>query len=189
VSTAATAGHIREASPRHKARIAGVLYLLAVLVAVSGEFFLPGRLGWAAVVIPIACYAVMTLLLYDIFKAVNRVVCLLGVAFGLVGLALEALQWQPGGVNLAMLFHALYCLMIGYVAFRSTFLPRIPGALMMFAGFVWLIYLSPPLATHTSPYNTAIGLVGEASLMLWLLVMGVDTRRWKQQAGAAGERP
>jgi hypothetical protein len=32
-----------------------------------------------------------------------------------------------------------------------------------------------------------IGILSEGSLMLWLLIMGVDERRWREQAGASGE--
>jgi len=39
---------IREASPRFKARIAGVLFLLVILTAAFTEFFVRGRLGFAA---------------------------------------------------------------------------------------------------------------------------------------------
>jgi hypothetical protein len=31
----------------------------------------------------------------------------------------------------------------------------------------------------------APGMLGEASLTLWLLVMGVNVQRWKEQASAA----
>jgi hypothetical protein len=43
-----------------------------------------------------------------------------------------------------------------------------------------------PLAHHLSTYLQVLGFVGEASLMLWLLVMGVNVQRWREQAGAAG---
>ena len=183
----AMVGRIRDASPRFRARAAGVLYLLAVITAVFAEFIVPGRLGIAAVVIPISCYLGVTLLLYSIFKQVNRSLALLAVIFGLVGLAFEALQLKPGGVNIGMIFHGCYCLLIGSLIFRSSFLPRALGALMAFAGLIWLIYLAPPLANYLSPYNTVFGLLGEALPMLWLLVMGVNAQRWKAQAGAAEE--
>jgi hypothetical protein len=48
-------------------------------------------------------------------------------------------------------------------------------------------YLSPPLANHLSPYNLALGILGQESVMLWLLVMGVNEQRWKEQATGAGE--
>jgi hypothetical protein len=86
-----------------------------------------------------------------------------------------------------IVFHGFYCLLIGYLIWRSAFLPRILGALVGFAGFAWLTFLSPRLANDLSPYNLASGLFGEASLMLWLLVMGVNLQRWKEKVGAAGD--
>jgi hypothetical protein len=59
---------------------------------------------------------------------------------------------------------------------------------MAFAGLGWVTFLSPPLANHLCPYNLASGILGEGLVMLWLLVMGVNVERWKEQASAAGER-
>ena len=42
-------------------------------------------------------------------------------------------------------------------------------------------------AKSLSPYNLALGIVGQESLMLWLLVMGVNEQRWKEQASPAVE--
>ena len=181
-------GRIREASPRLKARVAGVLYLLSVLTAVFAEFFAPGKLGIAAILIPVGCYFAVTLLLYAILKPVSRSLSLVAVFFQIVALTFEGLELQPRGVNIGMLFHGFFCVLIGYLVLRSTFLPRVLGALMAFAGLVWMIYLSPALANYLSPYNTACGLLGEALPMLWLLVRGVNAHRWKEQAGAAGVR-
>jgi Domain of unknown function (DUF4386) len=171
---------VRETSLRFKARIAGVLYLISVLTAVYAEFFARGRWGLAAVVIPISCYITVTLLLCSIFVPVNRSLSLLAASFNLVGFTFEALRSYPRGVNAGMVFHGLYCLLIGYLIFASTFLPRILGVLMAFAGLVWLLYLSPPMAKYLSPYNTASGILGEGLPMLWLLVMGVNVQRWKE---------
>jgi Domain of unknown function (DUF4386) len=187
MSTGAMTERIAKASPRFKARVAGFFYLVSVLTAVSGEVFLRGKVGFAAGLIAVACYVVVTLALYDIFKPVNRSLSLLAAYFNLVGLTFEALRLDPHGVNIALVFHGLYCLLIGYLTFRSTFLPRILGALMAFAGLAWLTNLSPSLAKYLSPYNVACGFVGVASLMLWLLVMGVNVQRWNAQASAARE--
>jgi hypothetical protein len=124
----------------------------------------------------------VTLLVYDIFKPVNRGVSLLAAFFNLVGLTFEALRLQPKGVNIALVFVGFYCILIGYLIFRSTFLPRILGVLMAFAGLGWLTFLSTPLANYLSPYNLALGLLGEGSVFLWLLVKGVNVLRWKEQA-------
>lgn len=180
---------VRETSPRLRARIAGVFYFLAILTAVFAEFFAPGRLGFAAVFIPVSCSAAATLILYGLFKPVNGRLSLLAALFNLVGLIFEALRSQPGGVNFGMMFHGFFCLLIGFLIFRSTFLPRIMGALMAFAGLIWLIYLSLPLANYVSPYNTVFGLLGEGLPMLWLLVVGVNVQRWEEIASFAQECP
>jgi hypothetical protein len=57
---------------------------------------------------------------------------------------------------------------------------------MAFAGFGWMTFMSPQLVNHLSPYNLALGILGQESVMLWLLVMGVNAQRWKEQAGAGG---
>jgi hypothetical protein len=88
--------------------------------------------------------------------------------------------------NISFVFFGFYCLLIGYLIFRSTFLPRILGVLMAIAGLGWLTFLSPALTHALSPYILAAGL-GEVLLTLWLLVAGVNAERWKEQAGAAGE--
>ena len=177
---------LRTASPRLMARIAGVLYFVSVLTAVFNEFVVRGRLGLMGTVIPVSCQIVVTLLLYGIFKPVNTSVSLLAASSQLVALSFEALELHPRGVNIGMAFHGFYCLLIGYLILRSIFLPRILGVLMAFAGLVWLIYLFPPLAEYVSPYNTGSGLLGEGLPMLWLLVMGVDPKRWKEQASRVG---
>jgi hypothetical protein len=58
----------------------------------------------------------------------------------------------------------------------STFLPRILGALMLFAGLGGLTSLSPRLAIYLSRYIGVPGFLAELSLCLWLLVMGVGNR-------------
>jgi hypothetical protein len=72
--------------------------------------------------------------------------------------------------------------MIGYLIFRSAFLPRILGVLMVLAGLGWLTFLSPPLGNSLIPYNELLGGLAEISLMLWLLVIGVNIQRWEEQA-------
>jgi len=173
---------IRATSPRFKARLAGGLYLFSVLTAVFFELFLGGRLGPAANFIQMAGMLAVTLLLYNIFRSVSRSLSLLAASSNLVGIAFEALRLNPQGVNYSMDFHGIYCLLIGYLVFRSNFLPRILGALIAFGGLGWLSFVSRSLANHLSPYNLACGLLGEASLFLWLVVMGVNVHRWKEQA-------
>jgi hypothetical protein len=178
---------IAEASPRFKARIAGVISLLSLLAAVFGEFIVR-RLEFAGDLIALSGMVAVTLLLNDIFKPVNRGLSLLAASFNLVGLTFGAFRWNPRGVDITVVFSGFSCLLIGYLIFRSTFLPRILGALMALAGLGWVTYLSPSLAKYLSPYNLALGVLGQESVMLWLLVMGVNAQRWKEQASVARPR-
>ena len=51
---------------------------------------------------------------------------------------------------------------------------------MAFAGVGWLLFLSP-LVNYLSTYLKVLGFVAEMSLMLWLIVKGVNVRQWKEQ--------
>jgi hypothetical protein len=49
----------------------------------------------------------------------------------------------------------------------------------------WLTFLSPSLANYLYTYIQVLGVLAEASLMLWLLVIGVNAQRWIERASAA----
>jgi hypothetical protein len=106
---------------------------------------------------------------------------LLAASFNLVGLLFEAIRLSPLGVEIAIVFTAVYCLLIGFLMFRSTFLPRMLSALMAVAGLSWLPFVSPLLANDLFPYNLACDILGEGSVCLWVLVMRVNVQRWNEQ--------
>jgi hypothetical protein len=173
---------IAETSPRTRARIAGAISLVAMLMGVASQFFARDWLGSAAFVIATLCDILATLLFYLIFKPVNRSLSLLAAFFGLSVSIIGILKWRPHGVDIGLIFFASYCLLIGYLVFRSAFVPRILGALMAFAGLSWLTFLFTPLADRLSPYNLAAGVLGQGTLTMWLLVVGVNVQRWGEQA-------
>jgi hypothetical protein len=105
----------------------------------------------------------------------------------LQSLALVFLNLYRQLFNMSFVFFGCYCLLIGYLILRSTFLPRFLGGGMIIAGLGWLTYLWPPLTHLVSPYIVAVGL-GEMALVAWLLVAGVNAERWKEQAGT-GKAP
>ena len=99
------------------------------------------------------------------------------------------LKLRSQTANIGIVFFGFYCLLIGYLIFRSNFLPRALGVLMAIAGLGWLTYLSPPLARDLAAFTSLItGLVGEGSLMLWLLVIGVNAQRRNAAALASPEQ-
>jgi hypothetical protein len=100
-----------------------------------------------------------------------------------VGMLFLKLTHQVG--NVALVFFGLYCLLIGCLILRSTFLPRLLGVLMVIAGLGWLIFLYPPLAERLFPGIAIVGVAAEALLMLWLLVIGINTERWWEQTAAS----
>jgi hypothetical protein len=107
-------------------------------------------------------------------------------------LALLFLKLYEQTSNIGFAFFGLHVFLVGCLILRSTFLPRLVGALMVFGGVGWLTLsftnlLSPPLARYLLPYIMAPGILGEASLTLWLLVMGVNVQRWLDQASAAAQ--
>jgi Domain of unknown function (DUF4386) len=187
METAVMTKRIAEASPRFKARIAGVFYLLTIVMGVV-VFLVHGRVRFVPDLIATACYIAVAVLLYVLFKPVNRTLSLLASSFCLVGVAIGKLYLHPRSEAIEFVFIGFYCLLIGYLIFRSTFLPRILGALMAFAGLGYLTFLSPPLTNYLFPYNLAAGAIGQVSLTLWLLVMRVNLERWKEQVSAAKDR-
>lgn len=190
---AETKEQVGEASPRRKARIAGVFYLLTILTGAfaafaSGKFLV---FADAASLAATACYIVVTLLFYFIFKPVDSSLSLIAAVFSLVGCGLGALSvfhLVPSylkSVNPLVLF-GCYCVLIGYLIFRSSFLPPILGVLMAFGGLGWLTFGSSTLADSLSPYNLVPGILGEGALTVWLLAKGVNAQRWQEQSSTAG---
>jgi hypothetical protein len=71
----------------------------------------------------------------------------------------------------------------GYLIFRSTFLPRTIGVLLALAGICYLlntiVVLMPMgFADYVFPWIFLPILIGEGTLALWLLIVGVDSAKW-----------
>lgn len=159
------------------------------------------------VVSPVA-YIVVTGLFYVLFQPVNKPVSAVAAVFSTVGCALGAVECflrqtpynilttpgvdpkqaqalasvvaKVGGRcnEVALIFFGCYCLLIGYLIFKSSFLPRAIGVLMMIAGFGWMTFAFPPLARPLIPYVFLPGIIGEGALTFWLLAFGA---RFKEQ--------
>jgi hypothetical protein len=81
-------------------------------------------------------------------------------------------------------FFSFWVLLLGYLVFKSGFLPRILGILLMLGGLCYtvsavLFFLFPNFDA------TIFGLfafIGESLFYLWLLIKGVNAEEWKKRA-------
>jgi hypothetical protein len=197
-----------QASPRVMARIAGGFYLLNIVTILLAVFLFRGivvgrdegalRLGIAFELISTSCSIVVAAFFYELLRPVSRsvsliaafcrliacVVAVVGYIFqsaplvvsGAVGLLLYRLRVPA--TNIVIVFFGFHFVLLGYLIFRSGFLPRFLGVLAGLAGLGALTSVAPQLARPLFPYFVAIGLLTEVSLTVWLLAMGVDVERW-----------
>jgi hypothetical protein len=198
-NAAATAQNILAHELLYRAGFAGEVLMLAVnvpLLVIFYDLFQPvsrsaARLLAAFGLTGTAIQGAIMLNHYTPLVVLNS-----GGAFGAFSseqseaLAFLSLRLHGAGYSIALVFFGCYCLATGYAVFRSTFLPRAIGVLMTVAGVCYLtnsfaIFLSPALADRLFPYILMPCGIGEGSLTLWLLLMGVNTAKWEARAGRA----
>jgi len=235
-----------QARPQLYARIAGGLYLIVIVGGIFAEIFVRGRLivhgdaaatayniqahellyrlGFVVEVFYCVCNVPLILILYNLFKVVNKNIALMMVFFAFVTDAIEgvsllahfapllllggghylsaftaeqlqaaaylSVQLFEHGFAICLVFFGFDCLTMAYLIVHSKFFPRLIGVLLAIEGLGYLInsfslFLAPALQARILPYFTATA-IAEVALCLWLLVMGVDVPRWKEQSDAAG---
>lgn len=173
-----------------RARLTGAAYLVYFMTAIAASLISSSGLramGDFLNVVSYALYAVLTLLLFNLLRPVDRRLSLIAAVVSFLGCvagALSVLHPLLHQIN-PLWFFGVYCVLIGYLILESTFMPRILGATMALAGIGWLVFLIPSVAQHLGPAVEFFGIVAEALLMLWLLAKGVDVPRWHRQVRAA----
>jgi hypothetical protein len=77
---------------------------------------------------------------------------------------------------------------MGYLIFRSGFLPKVIGILLIIAGMGYLVdftlFLLFPDVTLTVSNFTFIG---EVALIFWLLIRGVNVEQWDKRTRKSAE--
>ena len=104
-------------------------------------------------------------------------------------LAYVSLRMYVYGGGLFFAFGGVGSILLGYLIFRSGYLPKILGALMALGGLGFVIR---SFALALVPASASLGVIlllptGLAMLSLtgWLLVRGVDVPKWGARAAAA----
>ena len=199
---AATATNILAHAPLYRFGLAADLLMLASYIAVTLLFYVLFKPVRRSLSLLAAFFSLVGI-------AVLAVNCLNHVAplFFLGGarylsafetpqlqaLALLSLKLHARGSSIAGVFFGIYCVLIGYLTFRSGFLPRILGVLMAIGGLSYLtssfaLFLWPTSAARL-PDFTLLGGIAELSLTLWLMVMGVNALSWEEKASAQHSCP
>ena len=94
------------------------------------------------------------------------------------------------GFGIALIFFGVECVIVGYLIYRSGYMPRAIGVLMEIAGVCYVVnsfalLLAPPLSSRLFPAILIPALIAELSLALWLLVKGVNAEKWDQHVHSA----
>lgn len=98
-------------------------------------------------------------------------------------LVLLFLNLHKAGYLIAQVFFGLWLLPLGYLVYKSGFLPRIVGILLMAACFGYLIdVVTFSLFPNFELVISEFTFIGELLLMLWLLVKGVNVEQWQKRA-------
>ncbi len=182
------------------------------LLGAEGGF----RLAVVANLVATLCYIGVVGLLNELLRPVqpgaSRIAVLFGLGGCIVGASTAALQLAAPGLAgagaTAPAAHALlvvagrangvgltlfgcYCLLLGWLVFRSGFIPRLFGVLLMVSGAAWLLgnlaLLAEPRLAGQFLVIVGVAALGEILFTLWLLFKGVDVARWHQAAGREGE--
>lgn len=99
----------------------------------------------------------------------------------LQSLAMFFLDLREKGFMVAQLFYGAWLFPLGYLVFKSGFLPKILGIILMVHCFTWLLtffqsFLFPGFMAITY-VSYPLGFIAEFGLTLWLLVMGAKEQK------------
>lgn len=102
-------------------------------------------------------------------------------------LVLLFLNLHKAGYMIAQVFFGLWLLPLGYLVYKSGFLPRIVGILLMVACVGYLVdVLTFSLFPSFDLVLSEFTFIGELLLLFWLLVKGVNAEQWQKRALESG---
>jgi hypothetical protein len=103
----------------------------------------------------------------------------------LEALALLNMNSLTAGLVTSMVFFGFHCFFLGYLIFKSSYLPKIIGILLVIACLCLLInsfgyFLAPGLIPE---FILLPDLIAELVLCVWLIVKGVNLPEWEKRKG------
>ena len=105
-------------------------------------------------------------------------------------LVMVFLNLQEHGNIIAEIFWGLWLFPFGWLVFKSGFFPKILGVLLIIACFGYLVHsltflLFPHYEAIVSSYAAVPEAIGELSMVLWLLIKGVNVQPQANRALAS----
>ena len=102
-----------------------------------------------------------------------------------------SLRLHAAGFEVGLVLFGVHLLIVGGMIARSTFLPRLLGAMLAIAGVCYIAnsligIVAPPLSHGLFPWILLPGFLAEGALTLWLIVVGVNPQRWLAASGEVG---
>lgn len=199
-NAAATAANIRSAESLWRFGVAAEILLLICAVVLTWIFFLLLRpvdrdlallatfFNLVSMGLEAACSMYLLQALFPLGAAADL------QAFTpaqLATLTTLAMRSHGHGFGISLIFFACYCLIHGYLIFRSGYIPRVLGILYQVAGVCYLInsfalILSPDFADRLFPAVLIPSFIGEVCLCLYLLIQGVDVEKWRRPLDSPG---
>jgi hypothetical protein len=115
-------------------------------------------------------------------------------AEGATALAMLMLDLQHYGYAIAGIFFGLWLVPLGYLAFKSGMFPKVLGIVLVIGGIGYLFdtlaaFVAPELTAVIHPAAALLGVVAEVSLLGYLLVKGVRSRKPTDQPSPIASTP
>ena len=93
------------------------------------------------------------------------------------------LDMHDYGVSIASIFWGFWLFPMGYLVFKSGFLPKFLGILLMIGCFGYLIdFFAPFFFPNLEITVSQFTFIGELLFPLWLLIKGVNVEMWQKRA-------
>src|SRR5262245_54800974 len=175
----------------------GLLASLVMMVAfllyalLLSRLFAPASRGLATTMLAFVCVSVPIFMI----NQVNQYAALRLASEGSHGEVTLFLEMYGLGNVIAGIFFGLWLLPLGLLVLASGFVPRPLGVLLV-AGtpgyivlFVQVLFFPGSERTLWSNPLLVVTHLSELALLGWLLVKGVDVRRWEERARAGDQRP